>query len=254
VVAPPGSRPIQATPVPRGRCGGPGEQFLGSGQVALIKDLDKIAVGPERGKFDLIRLCVYDGDIDLLGVRVNYIQGEAQNLPYAGMIKANSRTQELRFKGDRFIRDVDILYKRAQINRSAFVEIWGEYAEGWIDNEAPKYRGGWVVLSSHTARFLGFDKDIAAVPTNKGGFTKIKVDVRDRDITLRKLTVTYVDGSKEDLVAARTKVDQGKDLILDLKGVRPIGVKEIEAHYRSHLLDRDAKGRGRAIVEISGRR
>lgn len=247
---------IAASPAPKGRCGGPGEQLLGTQTIRFGGiDRDLVKVGPEAGKFDLIRLCVLEADIDLLGTKINYVQGEAQNLPYAGLIRAGYRTQEMRFKGDRFIRDIELVYKKREAYRgTALVEVWGEYAEGWVDNEATQYRGGWVLLSSHAARFIGFEKDVAIVPKNKGGFRKLKVDVRERDITLRALVVTYADGEKDSLVPTAQKVEDGKSLTFDLtRGNRPVGIKEIEAVYRSRIFDRDSKGR-RSIVEISAQR
>jgi hypothetical protein len=250
-------KPIVASLAPKGRCGGPGEQLLGSQTIRFGGiDRDLVKVGPEAGKFDLIRLCVYDQDIDLIGSKVNYIQGEAQTLNFAGLIRAGYRTQEMRFKGDRFIRDIELVYKKRESYRgTALVEVWGEYAEGWVDNEAQQYRGGWVLLSSHAARFVGFEKDLAVVPkNNKGGFRKLKVDVKERDITLRSLVVTYNDGEKDSLITAAQKVEDGKSLTFDLsRGNRPVGIKEIEAVYRSRIFDRDSKGR-RSIVEISAQR
>ena len=156
---------------------------------------------------------------------------------------------------DRFIRDIELVYKKRESYRgTATVEVWGEYAEGWIDNEAQQYRGGWVLLSSRAARFVGFEKDVAEVPRNKGGFRRLKVDVRDRDITLRRLTVTYGDGEKDELVSQSQKVENGKALTFDLRrGNRPVPIKEIEAEYRSRIFDRESKG-GRSIVEISAQR
>jgi hypothetical protein len=250
-------RPIVSSPAPKGRCGGPGEQLLGSQNIRFGGvDRDLVKVGAEAGKFDLIRLCVFEQDIDLLGTKVNYISGDPQTLNYAGLIRANSRTQEMRFKGDRFIRDIELVYKKRESYRgTALVEVWGEYAEGWVDNEAAQYRGGWVLLSSHAARFVGFEKDLAVVPkNNKGGFRKLKVDVKERDITLRSLVVTYNDGEKDSLVPTAQKVEDGKSLTFDLsRGNRPVGIREIEAVYRSRIFDRDSKGR-RSIVEISAQR
>jgi hypothetical protein len=242
-------KPIVSSPAPKGRCGGPGEQLLGTQTIRFGGiDRDLVKVGPEIGKFDLIRLCVYDADIDLIGSKVNFVQGEAQVLNYNGLIRANSRTQELRFKGDRFIRDVELVYKKRETYRgTALVEVWGEYAEGWVDTEGSQYRGGWVLVSSHAARFVGFEKDLAVVPKNKGGYRKLKVDVRERDITLRSLIVTYADGEKDNLIATAQKVE---DLA---RGSRPVAIKEIESVYRSRIFDRDSKGR-RSIVEISVQR
>ena len=249
-------KPIVSSPAPKGRCGGPGEQLLGTQTIRFGGiDRDLVKVGPEIGKFDLIRLCVFDADIDLIGTKVNFVQGEAQTLNYAGPIRQGYRTQEMRFKGDRFIRDIELLYKKRESYRgTALIEVWGEYAEGWVDNEAPQYRGGWVLLSSHAARFIGFEKDLAVVPKNKGSYRKLKVDVRERDITLRSLIVTYADGEKDSLVPSAQKVEDGKSLVFDLtRGNRPVGIKEIESVYRSRIFDRDSKGR-RSIVEISVQR
>jgi Protein of unknown function (DUF2541) len=238
-----------------------GDVLFGSQTVGFGVDRDVIRVGAEVGKFDKIRLRVLDNDIFLNEMKVVYGNGESETLAVAADVKQNTRTKWFNLKGDRFIKEIQLVYRaRPNFRGQAHVEVFGEYAEGWLGTagEGRKYNSGWVMLGAQTADFLrltsgkaGFDRDVIPVGKNEGGFKKIRVNVRDRAITLNELRVVYTNGT-EDIIPVKTKVEAGAAFgPLDLKnGGKPI--KEILAYYRSRIFDAKAIGKGKAIVEIWG--
>jgi Protein of unknown function (DUF2541) len=238
-----------------------GDVLFGSQTVGFGVDRDVIRVGAEVGKFDKIRLRVLDNDIFLNEMKVVYGNGESETLAVAADVKQNTRTKWFNLKGDRFIKEIQLVYRaRPNFRGQAHVEVFGEYAEGWLapQGEGKKYNSGWVMLGAQTADFFrvtsgkaGFDRDVIPVGKNEGGFKKVRVNVRDRAITLNELRVVYTNGT-EDVIPIKTKVEAGAAFgPLDLKnGGKPI--KEILAYYRSRIFDAKAVGKGKAIVEVWG--
>ena len=258
VTTPTTPAPTAATPgVPSASAGG--DVLFGTQSVGFGVDRDVIRVGAEIGKFDKIRLRVLDNDIFLNELKVIYSNGEPDVLAVNADIKQNTRTNYLTLKGDRFIKEIQLNYRsRPNFKGQAHVEVLGQYAEGWLapTGEGRKFNQGWVLLGAQTADFFritsgkaGFDRDIISVGRNEGGFKRIRVQVRDRAITLNELRVVYVSGA-EDIIPIKTKVEAGSTYgPIDLKGGSR-AIKEIIAFYRSRVFDRNATGRGKAVVEF----
>jgi hypothetical protein len=228
--------------------------LFGSQRVGFGIDRDKINVGGEIGKFDRVRLRVLDNDVHFNEIKVIYGSGDPDTLAVNEDIRQNTFTKWLPLKGDRFIREIQLSYRsKPNFRGQATVEVYGDYAPGWLgpNGEGRKYNQGWVLLGAQTAGFVGFDKDIIPVGKNEGGFKRIRVTVRDRAITLNEVRVIYGSG-QEDIIPVKARVDAGSTYgPIDLKGGTRI-INQIEARYRSRLIDASAKGKGRAVVEVWG--
>jgi len=249
-VRPTSSQPTTAKP---GVASDGGDVLFGAQYVGFGVDRDVIRVGNEIGKFDRIRLRVLDNDIHINEIKVVYANGETDALAVNADIPKNSRTNWIDLKGDRFIKEIQMVYRsRPSFNGQARIEVFGQYARGWLgpQGEGRKYNQGWVLLGAQTAGFVGFDKDVIPVGRNEGGFRRLRVTVRDRAITLNEVKVIYTDGS-EDTIPVRTRVDAGGTYgPVDLKGDRRQAIDRVEAKYRSRFFDASARGKGSAIVEV----
>lgn len=232
-----------------------GDVLFGAQYVGFLTDRDVIRIGPEIGKFSKIRLRVLDNDIHIKEMKIVYANGESDSLAINADIPKNSRTNWIDLRGDRFIKEIQLVYRsRPNFNGQARIEIFGRYAPGWLgpNGEGRKYNQGWVLLGAQTAGFIGFDKDIIPVGSNEGGFRRLRVTVRDRAITLNEIKVVYADG-QEETIPIRTRVDAGGTFgPIDLRMGRRHPIDHIEAKYRSRFFDSSAKGKGSAIVEIWG--
>jgi CBS domain-containing protein len=232
-----------------------GDVLFGAQYVGFLTDRDVIRIGPEIGKFSKIRLRVLDNDIHIREMTVVYANGESDTLAINADIPKNSRTNWIDLRGDRFIKEIQLVYRsRPSFNGQARIEVFGRYAPGWLgpNGEGRKYNQGWVLLGAQTAGFIGFDKDIIPVGSNEGGFRRLRVTVRDRAITLNEIKVVYTDGQDE-TIPIRTRVDAGGTFgPIDLRSGRAHAIDHIEAKYRSRFFDSSARGKGSAIVEIWG--
>ncbi|MET0407817.1 MAG: DUF2541 domain-containing protein [Hyphomicrobium sp.] len=244
-----------ATPTAPGQPTEGGDVLFGAQYVGFLTDRDVIRIGSEVGKFSKIRLRVLDNDIHITEMKIVYANGESDTLAINADIPKNSRTNWIDLRGDRFIREIQLVYRsRPNFNGRARIEIFGRYAPGWLgpNGEGRKYNQGWVLLGAQTAGFIGFDKDIIPVGSNEGGFRRLRVTVRDRAITLNEIKVVYRDG-EEETIPVRTRVDAGGTFgPIDIRSGRRNPIDHIEAKYRSRFFDSSAKGKGSAIVEIWG--
>lgn len=248
-----------------------GDVLFGVQDVGFGVDRDVIKVGREFGKFDKIRLRVLENDIFIQDMRVIYSDGEPDVLAVAANVPANTRTKWFSLKGDRFIKEIQLVYKsRPNFKGQARVEVYGEFAEGWYQRptvasastgivsqgEAFKHASnrGWLYLGGQQPKFfsvslkkgIGYETDVISVARN-WGFNRLRLDVRDRAIQLNKITIVYHDETT-DTIPVSQKIDGGSSFgPVDLKR-KPI--KEIQVSYRSRVFDKNATSKAQAFVEF----
>ena len=263
--------PPVATQAQPGAITAGGDVLFGVQDVGFAVDRDAIKVGRDFGKFDKIRLRVLQNDIFIQEMRVIYSDGEPDVLAVGANVPANSRTKWFALKGDRFIKEIQIVYKsRPNFRGQARVEVYGEFAEGWYQRptaasastsivsqgEAFKYAAnrGWLYLGGQQPKFfsvslkkgIGYETDVIAVARN-WGFNRLRLDVRDRAIQLNKLTIVYHDETT-DTIPVSQKIDGGSSFgPIDLKR-KPI--REIQVSYRSRVFDKNATSKAQAFVEF----
>ena len=232
-----------------------GEVLFGTQAVGFAVDRDVIRVGAEVGKFDKVRLRVLDNDIFINSIKVIYSNGDQQELAYNADAKKDTKTKWFDLKGDRFIKEIQLVYRaRPNFRGQAYVEVYGQYAEGWLgpQGEGKKYNNGFVLLGGQTAGFTIDRNDIIKVGRNEGGFKRIEVRVRDQAITLFEVRVIYGNGEVDIIPANRTKVEAGGRFgPIDLKGGTRV-VQEIRPTYRTRIFQQGGVARGRAVVEFWG--
>jgi hypothetical protein len=246
-----------------------GDVLFGVQTVGFNVDRDVIRVGTEVGKFDKVRLRVLDSDIFLNELRIVYANGEPDILAVGTNIAANTRTKWFELKGDRFIREIQLVYRTKPGYRGqARVEVYGEYAEGWFGSAVAggaagqiTYTGdafkhganrGWLYLGGQQPKFvsvkkgLGYENEVVSVHRNRG-FNRFRLDVKDRAITLNKLTIVYGDNSN-DAIEVGKAIEAGSSFTVP--SLKPKPIKEVLVSYRSRIFDRKATSQGYAFVEF----
>jgi hypothetical protein len=95
------------------RRGGGNWVDLGCKQVSFIgRDRDSIRVGRREGRFKAIRLEARNNDVEMLDLKVVYVNGAPDDIPVRAHIRAGSRTRPLDLRGrDRAIQQIDMVYK-----------------------------------------------------------------------------------------------------------------------------------------------
>ncbi|KAB2913078.1 MAG: hypothetical protein F9K29_17210 [Hyphomicrobiaceae bacterium] len=236
---------------------GAGAVMFGVLEVGSDVEQDVFKLGREYGRFGRIRLRAQGNAVQIKEVRVIYTGGAPDVLALSGEVAANEQTDWLDLKGDRFIREIHFVYA-GRSRSKARLEVYGEYAESWFRpgsgtgafssaNKGWLYLGGQSPLFVSIRRGLGYETDIVSVARNRG-FKSLRLDVKNRAITLNQIKVVYSDDSS-DIFAERQKVNGGTSYgPVELKSRRPI--KQIEISYRSRIFDTQARGKGYAFVEF----
>jgi hypothetical protein len=101
---------------------------LGCKDVAFLgTDRDVIRVGRREGRFKAIRLEAKGNDVEMLDLKVVYVNGEPDDIPVRSLIRAGSRTRPLDLRGrERAIRQVEMVYrKRLNFRGTATVCVEG---------------------------------------------------------------------------------------------------------------------------------
>jgi hypothetical protein len=234
-----------------------GAVLFGVHEVAST-DPDVFKLGREYGKFQRLRLRALGGAVQLKEVRVVYAAGEPDVLAVDGEIGTGERSAWLDLNGDRFIREIAFVYPPQARRSKARLEIWGEYAESWFQPSSgtgafAKANNGWLYLGGQSPLFvsirrgLGYETDVVSVARNLG-FSSLRLDVKNRAITLNRIKVIYADDSS-DVFGERQRVAGGTSFgPVNLKAGQP--VKAIEISHRSRLFDSEAQGSGYAFVEF----
>lgn len=108
-------------------------------------------------------------------------------------------------------------------------------------------RDRWEHLGSRTV-MLARDHDVVGVGMIEGHFRELQIVVRNNGVFFNDMTVVYSNGENE-RIPLRTFINAGgRSRLIDLRGGDRF-IRRIEFTYRSV-----PNGRGRATVEIYGRR
>lgn len=102
--------------------------LLGVRTVNILVDRDVIPVSAAQGRFDHIQLRVKGNDLYILDLKVVYVNGAVDDIPIRAVIPQGdaSRVIDLR-GGDRFIREVAMVYRRpVNVRGATIVELWGQ--------------------------------------------------------------------------------------------------------------------------------
>lgn len=227
--------------------------LFGYRNVGFNVDREDIKIGREIGRFSHLRLNAYGNDVFVRDVRIDYVDGTKQFIPFSTKIQKGKSSEWFKVRTSRFIDKIVLIYRPQKGRKqTARIEVTGQYAKNWLDpaGEGRKYNDGWVLLGAETAGAIGYDTDTIAVGRNKGGFKELRLKVRDRSITLRALRVVYSNGNSK-LFKLTQRVDPGQTVgPLALPNGRT-AIAKIEAKYRSRLFF--GKGQGTAMVEVWGR-
>lgn len=227
--------------------------LFGYRNVSLDVDRDEIKLGRKVGRFSHLKFNVFENDVFIRDVRIDYLDGTSQFVPVQATIKNGSSSNWVKVNSDQFIDKIVLIYRTERGNsRSARVEVTGEYAKNWLarSGDGRKFNDGWVMLGAETAGAIGYDTDTIKVGRNEGGFKELRLNIRGRSITLRDIRVYYGDGQSDNF-KIRKRVDPGQTVgpLRLTKGDAPI--RRITAKYRTRLFF--GKGKGTAMVEVWAR-
>jgi hypothetical protein len=219
--------------------------LFGVQEVSFRGDRDVIRVGEQQGRFERLALRISDNDIFLRELTVVYGNGERDRKVIETSIPAGSQTRPIDLRGDRFIREIELVYRSNPNSRNpAVVEVYGDIANTWIGDQG-KHKG-WLMLGAERVSMFSKERDAIRVDPRVGRIKAIRFAARKSDITFYSARIVYDNGEAENLPFSRKLKDGEYTSPIDLKG-RGRRIDRIELKYRSKL---GLKGEG--IVEVWG--
>jgi hypothetical protein len=99
---------------------------LGERKVNGRADRDSIAVGRRDGKFSKLTIAVEDDDLELLGLKVHFANGQDFDPQVKHYFRENDKTRVIDLPGDaRVIQRIDLTYRNVGRGGRAVVQVWG---------------------------------------------------------------------------------------------------------------------------------
>jgi hypothetical protein len=228
----------------------PGWVLFGAKTVGTSVERDIIEIGNEVGRFSRIAVAVRDDDVYLREVTLIYGNGQRDTRQINTEIKANSRTRPLDIPGDRFIRQIEMVYQSRPGNRTnAVVEVFGEYDRKWLAEGRDGFQGynrGWLMIGAQRALMFTTDSDAFQVGEQFGRFRAIRLTARRHAVRITGLRVTYSNGQVEEVPLFQELTDGQSTRDIDLR-IRDRYIQRVDVRYRTKL-----NFLGEGLVELWG--
>ncbi len=256
-------RPEKIMPVPpppprvgQAEIGSDGSVLISVKTLGRETAAETIDVADKIGKFKRLRLAVREAPIEIEKLSVTFKDGTKDEFVVNGTMKQNSGSPWFDIDASKFIKNVGFtLREKTSLSSPPVIELQGQLADGWLsaNGEGKSFNDGWVLLGAQSAGFIGFDNDVIPVSSEQSGYEKLRVNVLGRSVTLNQIRVVYADG-EEDIVPVRTRIDDG-DVFgpIDLRG-HDQKIREIQARYRSRVIDKITGMQEAALVQVWGKR
>jgi hypothetical protein len=230
--------------------------LIAAKNVGREVEYETLKVDEHLSKFKRLRLAARDSDAPVSKLSVIFEDGSIKEFSVDGLIRSNTSTPWFDIDGGKFIKEVHLDFsEKTSLSTPARIELYGTQSDGWAasEGEGAKFNDGWVLLGAQAAGFVGFDNDVIQLSEHGGGFTELRVNVLGRAVTLNQLRVVY-DSGEEDIVPVRTRIDAGDAYgPISLRGATH-RVREIQARYRSRVIDRAIREKGLALVQVWAKR
>lgn len=222
---------------------------FGSQTVAKRGERDVFDIGRDFGRFDRIAFRVLNAPVRLDSITIVYGNGAREELDINSEIRANTVTSSILLDGDRFIDRIELVHGREGRGREAArVELYGLYADSWLKRQRQSDADSWLLLGAKRAEMFSQDADGFPVGKRYGRFDQIRVRARRNDVRLYGMTITYGNGTTEEVdLFGKLDADTYSKAI-DLKG-RDRFIEKVELRYRSTF-----SLRGEGVVEVWGHR
>jgi len=237
--------PARAEPVrPAFRDLGPRWERLGVERVERERERDVIQLSRSDGRFDALLLRVSQSPIRLRRVRVVFGNGQRQDFDLPNVLRpGDTDVLELRGRRGRFIDRIVLVYQDAGSPRRARVAVFGRKAERQAEfrDLGPRWERLGVERVERER-----ERDVIQLSRSDGRFDAIVLRVRQSPIRLRRVSVVFGNGQRQDFDLPDV-LRPGDTDVLELRGRQGRFIDRIVLVYQ------DAGSPRRARVEVWGR-
>jgi hypothetical protein len=224
---------------------------LGERSVGFLVDRDVLRVNQKadwferEGPFRALRFTAEGNDIEMINVRVVYLNGFAEEFPVNQRLRAR-QSISVDLRGERsYIQQIEFVYRsRLNFKGQATLRIDAQSARRGPPGPGP---GPKVELLG--SQKIGFktDRDVLKVGRKEGRFRRIALRAIDNDIEILDMKVFYGRGPADDIQVRRVLRAGQRSEPIDLRGDEPRVINRIEFVYRAR-----PNFRGAATLEVYG--
>ena len=188
-------------------------------------NLSTFLVPRGMGPFTSVRLQVKRRDVYILGLRVAFKNGKAQDIRVRKNIRRGKSTRPFDLSGfNRGIEHIEVVYRpRPGFGRRGVIEVYGEVVR----------RPRWEELGCQKVGFFA-DRDVIRVGSKEGHISAIQLRVSGATVYMQDLKVIYDRGSPHSIPVRAQIRAGGETKSLDLRGDRR-HIKRIELSYGAKL-------------------
>jgi len=231
---------------PRGGWEVLGEKRSSPGVESLV-----IEAGRRDGRFEALKIAVRGGNILLLNVEIEFGNGDRQNVRVRFPLTAGSETGPIQLEGrrGRFIRSVKVRYGSLGFLGRPTVIVLGQPVGGRPGRPGvafPDLGPRWQRVSVERVS-RDRERDIIQLSRRDGRFDAILLRVRQSPVRIRRASVVFGNGRRQDLDVPRVMRPGDETGVLELRGRQGRFIDRIELVYR------DAGGPRRARVAVWAR-
>jgi hypothetical protein len=226
---------------------------LGEKSVGFVVDRDILRVNQKadwfdrEGPFRALRFTAEGNDIEMINVRVVYLNGFSEEFPVNQRLRARqSITVDLR--GERsYIQHLEFIYRsRLNFKGQATLRVDAQSARRGPPGPGPGPGPRVELLGSQKIGFK-VDRDVLRVGRKEGRYRRIALRAVDNDIEVLDMKIFYGRGPADDVQVRRVLRAGQRSEPIDLRGDEPRVIDRIEFVYRAR-----PNFRGAATLEVYG--
>ncbi len=193
---------------------------------------DTIKIGRKDGAFTKVAFVIEDDDLELYDVRIVFGNGEEFSPKTRMFFDEDSRTGAIDLPGEkRFIKQIEFEYRNIGRGKKATIVAWGMPAKAEVAR-APEFDPtGWEKLGTLQTDKRG-RRDTITVGRDDGRFTKVTFVVRDDDLEIFDVKITFGNGETFSPKTRMSFKEDSRTGVIDLPGDKRF-IKKIEFDYKN---------------------
>lgn len=224
-------------------------ELLGETLVGFGVARDVISIGQSDDHFrnrsyDQLRLEAERGDVQMSIVRLRYINGYQEDIPFTQLVRSGQSVVLPLPERRSFLAQIELIYSgRAEAGTGGLITGWkrprmkvfGFNTRAGLPVPPPVTGPNWTLLGENTVRFRT-EREILRLSNDEDwyrtrSFDKLHFQVSDGDVDMREIRIGYINGHTETIRVTRN-LRRGTDLTVDLPGERSY-LRQIEMTYRA---------------------
>ncbi len=221
-----------------------GETLVGFGVARDVVTIGHADDHFRNRSYDQLRLSAERGDVQMSIVRVRYINGYQEDIPFTQLVRSGQSIVLPLPERRSFLSQIELIYSgRAEAGTGGLISGWqrprmkvfGFNTRAGLPVPPPVTGPNWMLLGENTVRFRG-QREVLRLSNDEQWyrtrrFEKLHFRVSDGDVDMREIRIDYFNGYTETIRVARN-LRRGSDLTVDLPGERSY-LRQIEMTYRA---------------------